>query len=121
LWLLPLSPSEEETTDMKILVTYDPPPIPDRRMDLTVYDVDDYEAEFVDGAWHSHGIVGYGRTWEDAIEDFREQHLAELNDGEDLPEELETALHAAYCEQERYEEEDLTEKTMDPQTGVLNE
>lgn len=51
---------------MKVLTTYAPPPIPDRRFDWTAIDEETYGGELSDP-------VGYGRTEQEAIDDLKEQ------------------------------------------------
>jgi hypothetical protein len=53
---------------MRIITSYDPPPIPDRRFDWSAVDDDTY-----DGAPDQHSAIGYGATEEEAIRDLREQ------------------------------------------------
>ena len=48
---------------MKIIVTYNPPPIPDRRSDWSAYDGDTHSGE-------PNDPVGFGATPLEAIEDF---------------------------------------------------
>lgn len=56
---------------MKIITEYDPKPIPDRRFDWVAYDSDTYDADYDDErGFYSNSPCGYGRTEQEAIEDF---------------------------------------------------
>ena len=60
---------------MKVSTFYDPPPIPLRQWDWTAYDLEEYEPG---------QPVGYGRTEEEAIDDFYKR-LAQWNEDKGNP------------------------------------
>lgn len=64
---------------MKIITSYDKPPIPTRNMDWSAH-TDNYEASYEgDGHWSSNEPIGHGATEQEAIDDLkaRFQLLAE--------------------------------------------
>lgn len=59
---------------IKIITTFDYPPIPVRNLDWSAHD-DGYEAEFDGERRFSSCIVGHGRTEAEAVIDYWEQRL----------------------------------------------
>lgn len=62
---------------MKITTHFENPPIPDRSMDWSAIDADTYDAEYIDGDWHSSCPVGRGPTERAAIDDLMDQLLVD--------------------------------------------